>query len=76
MSALHFICAVLRCFHFVEAFASGIKLNSAKKLKKIMNDNETNSPYMPYVEALALRGHSPTIDLMDVRVVLEMIRLR
>ena len=41
-----------------------------------MNDNKTNSPYLPYVEALALRGRSPTIHLVDLRVVLEMIRLR
>ena len=39
-----------------------------------MNDSKTNSPYFPYVEALALSGRSPTINLMDVRVVLGMIR--
>ena len=38
-----------------------------------MNNNRTNSPYFPCVEELALRGRYSTINLMDVRVVLEMI---
>ena len=41
-----------------------------------MNYDKNNSPYLPYVEALALHGCSPAINLMDVRVVLEMIRLK
>ena len=38
-----------------------------------MKDDKRNSPYLSYVEALALRGCSSTINLMDVRVVLGMI---
>ena len=41
-----------------------------------MNDNETNSPNLPYAEVLALRSRFPTINLMDVRVVSEMTQLR
>ena len=38
-----------------------------------MNDSKTYSPYFPHVKALALRGRSPTINFMDVWVVLGMI---
>ena len=74
-SALHHVRPPPRRLHSAKAFA-GLRLDSAWKLEKIMDDNKTNPPYLHYDEVLVLCGRSPTINLMDIRVVLEMIQLK